>query len=279
MTAVTGDGRSGALPHTGSALLGARIRHTGTARDHDRPDDHQQQGRHPIRNDGAGHGGTRFGGAPRNVVLNLIDSVVRNEGTLAATDRRPVTVVVGMQAISGVELEGMREGSEVFGGNLVVITQSLSKLDGLPMTMRNTVLANGGCFVVFQMSSLDANRRVGELGSHLLGPDDITSLPVHHAYSIKLRPPDSLSQLSVDSIRRRMLTYAIPTETARARIQDELAEKHSGLDTLLQSGREGAMNKRQAQNLVRRMRDQRGENGAGESRISRERRRARRRPR
>ncbi len=95
-------------------------------------------------------------------ILNLVDAVIRSQGTLPANERRGCLVVVDeMQSIPGVDYEGMLSEVGKFGGSLVLATQSLTKLDELSMTMRDTILANIGCLGVFQVSGHDAQRLRG----------------------------------------------------------------------------------------------------------------------
>ncbi len=98
--------------------------------------------------------------------LNLVDAVIRSQGTLPADERRGCLVVVDeMQSIPGVDYEGMLSEVGKFGGSMVLATQSLTKLDEHSMTMRDTILANIGCLGVFQVSGHDAQRLRVEIGA------------------------------------------------------------------------------------------------------------------
>ena len=116
-------------------------------------------------------------------LLNLVDSVVREQGSLPPEQRRGALVVVDeMQSMPGVDYESMLSELGKFGASFVLATQSLAKLDDLSRTMHDTVLANVGCLAVFQVAGADARRLIGELGRDRVSEDDITSLPVHHCY-------------------------------------------------------------------------------------------------
>ena len=65
-----------------------------------------------------------------------------------------------MQTIPGVEFESMLSELGKFGAAFVLATQSLRKLDDLSPTMRDTLLANVGCLVAFQVSGRDARELV-----------------------------------------------------------------------------------------------------------------------
>ena len=154
-------------------------------------------------------------------ILNLVDAVIRNQGTLPEEDRRGCLVVVDeMQSIPGVDYEGMLSEVGKFGGSLVLATQSLTKLDELSMTMRDTILANVGCLAAFQVSGHDAQRIRGELGADRVEEHDIVSLPRHECYlkmsslaegvstmSMRVRPPSEGSALSLDEIEKGMFKY------------------------------------------------------------------------
>ena len=116
-------------------------------------------------------------------LLNLVDSVIREQGSLPIERRRGALVVVDeMQSMPGVDYESMLSELGKFGASFILATQSLAKLDDLSRTMRDTILANVGCLAVFQVAGGDARQLVWELGKERVSEDDITSLPVHHCY-------------------------------------------------------------------------------------------------
>ncbi len=116
-------------------------------------------------------------------LLNLVDSVIREQESLPINRRRGALVVVDeMQSMPGVDYESMLSELGKYGASFILATQSLAKLDDLSRTMQDTILANVGCLAVFQVSGGDARRLVWELGKDRVSEDDITSLPVHHCY-------------------------------------------------------------------------------------------------
>ena len=137
-------------------------------------------------------------------ILNLVDSIIRQQGQLPPAERRSVLLAVDeMQSIPGVDYEGMLSEVGKFGGALTFATQSLAKLDEISPTLRDVILANNGLLVVFQVAAVDAAHLVHELDSTRVEEDDITSLPVHHCYvratangqrmpafSMQLKPPE-----------------------------------------------------------------------------------------
>ena len=116
-------------------------------------------------------------------LLNLVDSVIREQGSLSLAERRGALVVVDeMQSMPGVDYESMLSELGKFGANFILATQSLAKLDDLSRTMRDTLLANVGCLAVFQVAGSDARTLVWELGKDRVSEEDVVSLPVHHCY-------------------------------------------------------------------------------------------------
>ena len=116
-------------------------------------------------------------------LLNLVDSVIREQGSLSLEQRRGALVVVDeMQTMPGVDYESMLSELGKFGASFILATQSLAKLDDLSPTMRDTVLANVGCLAVFQVAGSDARQLVWELGKDRVTEEDVVSLPVHHCY-------------------------------------------------------------------------------------------------
>ena len=116
-------------------------------------------------------------------LLNLVDSVVREQESLPLHQRRGALVVVDeMQSTPGVDYESMLSELGKYGASFILATQSLAKLEDLSRTMRDTILANVGCLAVFQVAGSDARQLVWELGKDRVSEDDIVSLDVHHCY-------------------------------------------------------------------------------------------------
>ena len=115
-------------------------------------------------------------------LLNLVDSVVREQESVSLSQRRGTLVVDEMQSLPGVDYESMLSELGKFGASFILATQSLAKLEDLSPTMRDTLLANVGCLAVFQVAGNDARQLVWELGKERVSEDDVTSLDVHHCY-------------------------------------------------------------------------------------------------
>ena len=157
-------------------------------------------------------------------LLNLVDAVIREQGSLPLSRRRGALVVVDeMQSMPGVDYESMLSELGKFGASFVLATQSLAKLDDLSRTMRDTLLANVGCLAVFQVAGNDARTLVWELGKDRVSEDDIVSLPVHHCYvratvgkermpafSMMVRKPEEGEPAVAARIRAAATAYTVP---------------------------------------------------------------------
>ena len=159
-------------------------------------------------------------------LLNLVDSVIREQESLPLEKRRGALVVVDeMQSMPGVDYESMLSELGKFGASFVLATQSLAKLDDLSRTMRDTLLANVGCLAVFQVAGNDARQLVWELGKERVTEDDITSLPVHHCYvratvgiermpafSMMVRKPEEGDPAVAAQVRRAASAYTLTAQ-------------------------------------------------------------------
>ena len=148
-------------------------------------------------------------------LLNLVDAVIREQGSMALRERRGALLVVDeMQSMPGVDYESMLSELGKFGASFVLATQSLAKLDDLSRTMRDTVLANVGCLAVFQVAGADARTLVWELGRDRVSEEDIVSLPVHHCY---VRATVGTERMPVFSMEVRKPEEGDPAVAARIR--------------------------------------------------------------
>ena len=177
-------------------------------------------------------------------LLNLVDAVIREQGSLPFEKRRGALVVVDeMQSMPGVDYESMLSELGKFGASFVLATQSLAKLDDLSRTMRDTILANVGCLAVFQVAGNDARQLVWELGKERVTEDDITSLPVHQCYvratvgtdrmdafSMRVAKPEPGDPETAERIWGEAESYLTPAR--------DLAEKDAGLQELVNKYRD-----------------------------------------
>ncbi|MYF82140.1 MAG: type IV secretion system DNA-binding domain-containing protein [Chloroflexi bacterium] len=183
-------------------------------------------------------------------VLNLLDSVIREQERLHQDRRRGALVVVDeMQTIPGVEFESMLSELGKYGAAFLLATQSLSKLDALSPTMRDTLLANIGCLAAFQVSSPDARELTWELGRQRLSEDDLVGQPRHHCYvrasvgmdtipafSMTVRKPQDGSPEIAARIRQEAEAYLTSADDIAA----QQAERRKRLEQLERLAREAA---------------------------------------
>ena len=168
-------------------------------------------------------------------LLNLVDSVIREQGGGALSQRRSALVVVDeMQSMLGVDYESMLSELGKFGASFILATQSLAKLEDLSPTMRDTILANVGCLAVFQVAGSDARQLVWELGKDRVSEDDIVSLDVHHCYvratvgtermpafSMMVRKPEDGDSAVAGRIRAATTGYTLPARDLAGLMEGE----------------------------------------------------------
>ena len=195
-------------------------------------------------------------------LLNLVDSVIREQGGLPFSQRRGALVVVDeMQSMPGVDYESMLSELGKFGASFILATQSLAKLEDLSPTMRDTILANVGCLAVFQVAGSDARQLVWELGKDRVSEDDIVSLDVHHCYvratvgtermpafSMMVRKPEDGDLSVAERIRAATTGYTLPARDLAGLMEGEAeGEKKVSEYRRLLGERNGAAQPREAQ--------------------------------
>ena len=189
-------------------------------------------------------------------LLNLVDAVIREQGSLPLHRRRGALVVVDeMQSMPGVDYESMLSELGKFGASFILATQSLAKLDDLSRTMRDTILANVGCLCVFQVAGSDARHLVWELGKERVTEDDIVSLPVHHCYvratvgkermpafSMMVRKPEEGDPAVAARIRTASEEYTLTAQEIAhgdAGAEKKVDDYRSGVEGMEQARQEG----------------------------------------
>ena len=202
-------------------------------------------------------------------LLNLVDAVIREQGSVSLGQRRGALVVVDeMQSMPGVDYESMLSELGKFGASFILATQSLAKLEDLSRTMRDTLLANVGCLAVFQVAGNDARTLVWELGKDRVTEDDIVSLPVHHCYvrstvgiermpafSMMVRKPEPGDPSVAARIRAATTGYTLTAQQAAHAAAEDLKkveEFQRGVDELKRGEDPSQKNERRAGNPERR---------------------------
>ena len=171
-------------------------------------------------------------------ILKLVDTFVRKQGEIKENEtiqRRRVTIIVDeMQSIHGVDFQSMLSEVGKFGGSMILATQSLSRLDELGATMRDSILSNIGVLVSFQVNAVDAERLLPELRSDYLTEADITGLPQHNAYvrvatAGEVQAPFTMEVLPPIREEERMLAVVDEGTFAYSRDGDEVNAQLQGV--------------------------------------------------
>ena len=154
----------------------------------------------------------------------------------AAARRRVCLIVDEMQSMRGVNFQRCLSELAKFGGVFVMATQSLSRLDELGETMRDSILANVAATGVFQVNAIDSMRLLPELRSPYLEEADLTGLPVHHCY-LRMRhdgdvvPPISMVVLPPFRGDGVVLTRVEESTVRYARVKEHvLMEFNAGVE-------------------------------------------------
>jgi hypothetical protein len=175
-----------------------------------------------------------------STLLNLMTFEVASQARIAAPDRRPVSLFVDeFHTIPGADYEGMLAELNKFGANLVLATQSLSRLasrdDGASRDLRATVFANLDGLFAFNCSAEDAEYLVPELGG-ALDVQDLVELGEHQCYvrlssagrrlptfSVRLDPPAPADAAKGAAVARRSAEqYGRPASEVAAQLRTRM---------------------------------------------------------
>jgi len=121
-----------------------------------------------------------------STLLNLVTLAVAEQARLEPAQRRPITIFVDeFHTIPGADYEAILAELSKYGANLVLATQSLSRLLALGRDdgrgLRSTVFANLDGLFAFNCSAEDAEYLVPELGG-ALDAQDLVELGEHQCY-------------------------------------------------------------------------------------------------
>ena len=189
-------------------------------------------------------------------LLNLLDSVIREQGQVPMDQRRGALVVVDeMQSMPGVDYESMLSELGKFGASFILATQSLARLADLSPTMQDTLLANVGCLAVFQVAASDARQLIGELDRDRVAEEDLVSLPAHQCYvrathdghrqptyTMMVRKPEEGDPSVAERVRQRAADYTVPAETVatqKAEAQERLKKYRERMEQQAENGASG----------------------------------------
>ena len=185
--------------------------------------------------------GRNVAGLVGGVLLNLLASVIQQQGSLPSDQRRRVLILVDeFQAIPGVDYESALSELGKFGASYVLATQTLARLQDLSPTMESTIMANCRGLIVFRVANSDARHLVGELGG-VVSETDLTSQRAHDCYvrltvddnrlpifSMRVRPPEPGNPAVAAHIRAVMSAYTNPVENITEKEADALPQLRNG---------------------------------------------------
>ena len=120
-------------------------------------------------------------------LINLAALVVGEQAALPAAERRPVTLLVDeCHTMPGADYELLLTELAKYGANLILATQSLTRLEALDREqtrgLRGTVFANLDGLFAFHTSAEDARYLVRELGEDV-AEADLVELGEHQCYA------------------------------------------------------------------------------------------------
>jgi hypothetical protein len=139
-------------------------------------------------------------------LLNLVALTVGEQAALDRSQRCPITIIVDeFHTMPGADYEGILAELAKYGANLILATQSLTRLDALDReqnrALRAMVFANLDGLFAFHTSAEDAEYLVRELGGEV-DEQDLVALGEHQCYvklslggertptfSVRLDPP------------------------------------------------------------------------------------------
>ena len=139
-----------------------------------------------IVNTGRGVVGESAAALIGSTLLNLVTLAVAEQAGLESAARWPISIFVDeFHTLPGADYEGILTELSKYGANLVLATQSLSRLLALggdeARGLRATVFANLDGLFAFNCSAEDAEYLVPELGG-LIDDQDLVELGEHQCY-------------------------------------------------------------------------------------------------
>jgi hypothetical protein len=158
-----------------------------------------------------------------STLLNLVTLAVAQQASVQATERRPISMYVDeFHTIPGADYEGILAELNKYGANLVLATQSLTRLLALGQEegrgLRATVFANLDGLFAFNCSAEDAEYLVPELGG-ALDEQDLIELGEHQCYA------------RISSGGKRLPTFSVHLDSPAGpdeALRDELARASAG---------------------------------------------------
>jgi hypothetical protein len=195
------------------------------------------------------------------VMLNYLNTVVREQSGLERGDRPRVTVIIDeFQTIPGVDascgallselLKTARPAFLGVGANFVLANQALAQLDAISPALRGSVrfASNVDTLIAFQTSGEDADYLYNEFDQKVEVPD-LTNLRPHECYlktvdqeghrlpviQLETLPPSPGSPEAARRILELMARYTVPAEQVNADLEAHMRYWHQDADKLERS--------------------------------------------
>lgn len=178
-------------------------------------------------------------------LLNLVALATAAQAKLPRERRVPVTLLVDeFHTLPSVDYEGILSEFKKYGGNLILATQSLARLDDTAGRMqghalRATLFANVDGLLAFNVSAEDAAYLVPELGGEV-EVTDLVRLGEHECYArllvdgrtlppcwVQLDPPPAVSTAECE---QRAAAASARSGRARAAVDADLQAARARID-------------------------------------------------
>jgi hypothetical protein len=198
-----------------------------------------------------GEGGAALLGA---TVLNLLARLVEEQVQMSPARRtRVVALVDESSVLAAADYPRMLSELGKYGLSVVLVTQSLARLDAIDRHLRPTILANIDALTVFQVSAEDARLLTPELGPELV-PEDLTDLDDHTCYarwsvdgkrpaafSFAVDPPPLFDRERVAALARQSAwRVGRPRAEALAEVEEALRLRRTSTVDLARASRDAA---------------------------------------
>ena len=173
-------------------------------------------------------------------LLNLVALTIGEQARLEASQRNSVTILVDeFHTMPGADYEAILAELAKYGANLILATQSLSRLESLDReqhrALRSTVFANLDGLFAFHTSAEDARYLVRELDG--VDEEDLVALGEHQCYarvsvggerlpafSVQLDPPPESDASVADQLATASAAlYGRPWHAVEADLRSALA--------------------------------------------------------
>ena len=196
-----------------------------------------------------GEVGADIGGFMGAVMLNYLNTAVREQIGLERGDRPRVTVIIDeFQTIPGVDYGALLSELLKMGANFVLANQALAQLDAISPALRGSVFSNVDTLIAFQTSGEDADYLYNEFDQKVEVPD-LTNLRPHECYlktvdqegnrlpviQLETLPPSPGSPEVARRIQELMARYTVPAEQVNADLEAHMRHWHQDADKLEQS--------------------------------------------